>query len=198
LKPYGKVHRDLVRLILQAYPLGVFPMADAQGRISWYTANPRAVLELDALHVPRSLRKTIKRRVYEIRVNTAFRQVMEGCADRSSTWISGGLIDAYTRLHEMGWAHSVEAWRDGELAGGLYGVAMGAAFFGESMFARQPDASKVCVVALVERLNERGYLLLDCQEKTSHMARFGAHLIPASEYESRLARALALEMTFAD
>lgn len=172
-------------------------MADRQGRVGWYTADPRAILELDALHVPRSLRKVIHRGVYEIRFNTAFRDVMQGCADRHSTWISADLIDAYSRLHDMGWSHSVEAWREGELCGGLYGLAMGGAFFGESMFARADDASKVCVVALVERLRARGYVLLDCQELTAHMERFGATLIPATEYEKRLAQALALSRAFA-
>ncbi|MBM3463987.1 MAG: leucyl/phenylalanyl-tRNA--protein transferase [Armatimonadetes bacterium] len=173
-------------------------MADPAGRVRWYTADPRAILELDDLHVPQSLRKTIKRGIYEIRVNTSFRRVMQGCAARSRTWISRSIIDAYSALHERGWAHSVEAWRDGALQGGLYGLAMGGAFFGESMFAAAPDASKVCVVALVERLRARGYVLLDCQELTNHMARFGATLIPAEVYLRRLRAALRMPGGFSD
>lgn len=171
-------------------------MADARGRIDWYTADPRAILELDALHVPRSLTKTIKRGVYEIRIDTAFREVIEGCARRPSTWISRKIIAAYCELNRRGIAHSVEAWRNGELCGGLYGIALGAAFFGESMFAEAPDASKVAVVALVERLRQRGFVLLDCQQKTAHMARFGATLISGREYRLLLQQALQQQAKF--
>jgi leucyl/phenylalanyl-tRNA--protein transferase len=171
-------------------------MADARGRIDFFSYDPRAILELDDVHVPDSLRKTIKRGLYEIRIDTAFREVMQGCATRPRTWISRSMIDAYCELAAIGHAHSVEAWRDGELAGGLYGVTIGGAFFGESMFARAPDASKVCVVKLVERLRERDFVLLDCQERTAHMARFGAKLIPGAEYRRRLAAALVLPRVF--
>ena len=171
-------------------------MAVDDGDVQLYTIDPRGVLELDAVHIPRSLERTIRRGTYEIRVNQAFESVIRGCADRTSTWINESIIKVYTRLHELGVVHSVEAWRDGELCGGLYGLSLGAAFIGESMFARTPDASKVCVVALVERLRERGYLLLDCQDKTAHMERFGAIHIPAADYLGRLDVALREKRSF--
>lgn len=174
----------------------MFPMADGRGRIGWYEADPRAILELDALHVPRSLGRTIRRGIYEVRVDTAFRAVMEGCARRSSTWISGKLIDAYSTLHERGVAHSVEAWRDGTLCGGLYGLAIGGAFFGESMYSDASDASKVCTVALVERMRARGFSLLDCQWRTPHTERFGAIYITKLEYLRRLQLALGQDCQF--
>lgn len=171
-------------------------MADARGRIDWFTADPRAILELDGLHVPRSLCKTIRRAFYEIRIDTIFRSVIEGCARRPSTWISQKIVEAYSTLHTLGYAHSVEAWRGGRLRGGLYGLTLGGAFFGESMFADEADASKVCVVALVERLRARGFVLLDCQQQTAHMARFGATLISGRDYQSRLRLALQTQARF--
>src|SRR5689334_17027130 len=131
------------RLIPLAYAQGIFPMSEADGTIGWYTADPRGILEHDELHVGRSLRATLRRGVYEVRVDTAFRAVMLGCAEREETWISDALVDAYSALHGEGIAHSVEAWHGGHLVGGLYGVALGGAFMGESMFARMADASKV-------------------------------------------------------
>jgi leucyl/phenylalanyl-tRNA---protein transferase len=184
-------------LIVAAYCQGIFPMADEyDGEIGWYSPDPRAVFPLDAFHVPRSVAKVIKRGVFEIRVDTAFEDVMRACAEREETWISDELVGAYTALHRVGLAHSVEAWHEGELAGGLYGVALGGAFMGESMFTRITDASKVCLVALVERLRERGFALLDSQMPTEHLARFGQIVIPREDYLRQLARALRIETSF--
>jgi len=184
-------------LIVAAYCQGIFPMADEiDGEIGWYSPDPRAIFPLDSFHVPRSLAKVIKRGVFEIRVDTAFEEVMRGCAAREETWISEEIIQAYTALHRSGLAHSVEAWYEGELAGGLYGVALGGAFMGESMFTRVTDASKVCLVKLVERLRERGFVLLDSQMPTEHLAKFGQIVIPRAEYLRRLARALRLDRSF--
>jgi leucyl/phenylalanyl-tRNA---protein transferase len=185
------------QLLVRAYCSGVFPMADHRdGRIGWYRPDPRAVMPLDAFHVPRSLRRTIRRGVFETTVNLDFPAVIAACAAREETWISDEVVEAYTALHRLGLAHSVETWRDGRLAGGLYGVALGAAFFGESMFSRETDASKVALVALVERLRERGYTLLDTQFITSHLARFGAVEISRRVYERRLAAALSAGRSF--
>ena len=173
-------------------------MADEyDGEIGWYSPDPRAVFPLDAFHVPRSLARVIKRGVFEVRIDTSFELVMRECAAREETWISDELVEAYTALHRVGLAHSVEAWHEGELAGGLYGVALGGAFMGESMFTRVADASKVCLVALVERLRARGFVLLDSQMPTEHLARFGQIVIPREEYLRQLARALRIETTFA-
>jgi leucyl/phenylalanyl-tRNA--protein transferase len=186
-------------LVLQAYRGGIFPMADESGEIYWFSPDPRCIFPLDRFHVPRSLRKTVARQVFEIRVDTAFEQVIAGCADRpEGTWISDRIRALYTELHRRGFAHSVEAWQDGRMAGGLYGVAIGGAFFGESMFARVSDASKVALVALVERLRSRGYTLLDTQWVTPHLARFGAVEIPRPAYLRRLRLALALPCRFTD
>jgi leucyl/phenylalanyl-tRNA--protein transferase len=184
-------------LLIRAYCSGVFPMADHRdGRIGWYRPDPRAIMPLDTFHVPRSLRRTIRRGVFETTANLDFPGVIAACAAREETWISDEVIEAYTALHHLGLAHSVESWRDGRLAGGLYGVALGAAFFGESMFSRETDASKVALVALVERLRHRGYTLLDTQFMTSHLARFGAVEIRRRDYERRLAAALSLGCSF--
>lgn len=149
--------------LLRAYASGIFPMADERGRLSWYSPDPRAVLEHDNLQISRSLRTAVRQARYEIRFDTAFERVMRGCAGprpgESGTWISDEFIWAYSVLHDHGFAHSVEAWRDGALAGGLYGVSIGVAFMGESMFSLRPDASKVALVALVARLLARGFQL---------------------------------------
>lgn len=185
--------------VLRAYTLGLFPMADRRGHIEWYSPDPRCVLELERFHVPRTLRQTIRRGVFEVRLDTAFAEVIQACADRpEGTWISPRIIAVYTKLHEMGFAHSVESWKEGRLAGGLYGVAIGGAFFGESMFYRVTDASKVALVALIERLRKRGYTLVDTQWSTPHLLRFGAVEIPRDEYLRRLQAALRLNCSFAD
>ncbi|MGH2588801.1 MAG: leucyl/phenylalanyl-tRNA--protein transferase [Dehalococcoidia bacterium] len=186
-------------LLVRAYASGVFPMADGRnGRIRWYAPDPRAVMPLDAFHVPRSLRQTVQRGVFEVTVDADFPAVIRACAEREETWISAEIIRAYTGLHRIGLAHSVECWRDGRLAGGLYGVSLGAAFFGESMFSRETDASKVALVALVERLRERGFTLLDTQYLTPHLAHFGAIEIPRREYERRLAAAVRVPRRFVE
>ncbi|BBL78530.1 leucyl/phenylalanyl-tRNA--protein transferase [Rubrobacter xylanophilus] len=184
-------------LLVECYRRGLFPMADSDGRVGFYRADPRAVLELDALHVSKSLRRVLRRGVYEVRVDRDFEAVIRACADRPETWISEEIIQAFLGLHARGLAHSVEAYRQGQLTGGLYGVTLGGAFFGESMFSRAPDASKVCLVRLVERLRERGYVLLDCQVQSDHLARMGAVEIPEAEFMRRLAGALRLSRSFA-
>ncbi len=187
-----------VEILEACYRAGAFPMADGYGRIEFYRSDPRSVLEFEDLRVSKSLGRVIRKGVYEVRVDEDFEGVVRACADREETWISAEIVAAYTRLHRAGKAHSVEAYdRDGELVGGLYGVSLGGAFMGESMFSRASDASKVCLVYLVGRLRERGYVLLDCQIQNDHLARMGAHEIPGPEYDRRLARALLLDRSFA-
>jgi leucyl/phenylalanyl-tRNA--protein transferase len=194
------MHPDLQPdLLLSAYASGIFPMADEDGEIYWYSPDPRAVIELDAFHVTRSLRKVIARRRYDISVDTAFAAVMQACADRAEgTWISADIVDAYCRLHALGYAHSVEARREGRLVGGLYGVALRGAFFGESMFFRETDASKVALAFLVERMQQRGFVLLDVQFMTEHLRQFGACEIPRQDYLRRLGQALTVSCSFVD
>jgi leucyl/phenylalanyl-tRNA--protein transferase len=185
-----------VEILEACYRAGAFPMADEHGRIEFYRADPRSVLEFEDLHVSRSLRRVIRKGPYEVRADEDFEGVIRACAEREETWIDAEIIDAYLRLHHAGKAHSVEAYREGELVGGLYGVTLGAAFMGESMFTRARDASKVCLVSLVERLKERGFVLLDCQIQNPHLARMGAREIPEIEYLRRLEHALRLERSF--
>lgn len=186
--------------ILHAYAQGVFPMTDPDGEVRWYTADPRGILPLDAFHVPSSLAQFMRSASYPyvVKVDTAFEATMRGCMHQrqGETWISNRLIAAYARLHELGFAHSVETWMDKELVGGLYGVAMGGAFFGESMFHTRRDASKCALVALVDRLRERQYMLLDTQATTPHLRKFGCIDIPAREYLRRLHRALIVNRRF--
>ncbi|GIW75531.1 MAG: leucyl/phenylalanyl-tRNA--protein transferase [Phycisphaerae bacterium] len=188
-------------LLLTAYSQGIFPMTDPDGVTRWYSTDPRGVLPLDQFHCPRTLRQIVRQQRFEIRINTAFESVMRFCkdvprGDTRSSWISEELIRVYTDLHRLGYAHSVEAWQKGQLAGGLYGVALGGAFFGESMFHRVSNASKVCLVHLVQRLRDRGYVLLDTQMVTEHMTQFGATLIPACDYLQQLHQALQKECRF--
>ena len=171
-------------------------MADQQGKIRWYAPDPRAILEHDNLHVSRSLRATIRKGIYEIRMDSAFEKVMRYCANREETWINEEFIKTYTYLHRLGLAHSVEAWHNGRLVGGLYGIALGGAFMGESMFSHATDASKVCLVALVEHLKRRGYILHDTQFVTPHLATLGVTEIARQEYERRLQEALLLPCTW--
>jgi leucyl/phenylalanyl-tRNA---protein transferase len=187
--------------LLSAYAQGIFPMADRDGSIRFYTADPRGVIPLDhRFHVPSTLAQLMRKDppVFDIRIDYDFSQTMRGCMDARSdgTWINEELIRAYTRLHELGFAHSVEAWQDEQLVGGLYGVSMGGAFFGESMFHRVSDASKVALVHLVERLRRQKYDLLDSQATTGHLRRFGAIDIPAAEYLVRLRKALSKQCEF--
>ncbi|HWQ14965.1 MAG TPA: leucyl/phenylalanyl-tRNA--protein transferase [Roseiflexaceae bacterium] len=188
-------------LLLSAYCQGVFPMADERGRIGFYDPDPRAIIPLDSFHVPRRLARTVRSGAFEIRVDTQFRRVVEECAapapGRETTWISAEIVAAYTALHELGFAHSVEAWRDGRLVGGLYGVAVRGLFAGESMFSRERDASKVALVHLVERLRRGGFVLLDTQFVVGpHMLQFGTVEIPRAEYRRRLAAALRVAAEF--
>lgn len=180
-------------LVLAAYSQGVFPMAHPEegNEIYWYAPDPRAILPLDRFHVPHNLRKLVRRGSFHITSDRCFDEVIQACADREETWISDEIIAVYGALHRAGFAHSVEAWLDGELAGGLYGVALGRAFFGESMFHHVTDASKVALVHLVERLRCGGYVLLDTQFSTPHLRRFGVTEIPRKMYEHQLGTALS-------
>lgn len=181
--------------LINAYRNGIFPWFSAGQPILWWSPEQRAVLYPDEVLISRSLRKTIRSRPYEIRVDTAFGDVMRACAgprrDAAGTWITDDMIDAYQRLHDMGIAHSVEAWRAGELVGGLYGVALGRVFFGESMFFRAPDASKIAFVTLVRQLRRWGYELIDCQIASAHLARFGARHIPRALFLNHLRKLCA-------
>jgi leucyl/phenylalanyl-tRNA--protein transferase len=173
--------------LLLAYSMGIFPWYSEGQPILWWSPDPRLVLIPGELKVSRSLRQTIRKNTYSVTVDRAFSDVIRLCADihrahDGGTWITGEMAEAYTRLHRLGVAHSVESWRDGELAGGLYGVALGAAFFGESMFSLSADASKVAFVALVRRLIRQGFRLVDCQVSTAHLKGFGARDIPRAEF----------------
>jgi len=186
-------------LLLAAYAAGYFPMADSRdGPIRWYSPDPRAIIPLDGLKISRSLRQVLKKNVYEIQVDKAFESVIRNCAARDETWISEEIVQSYLELHCLGFAHSVEAWREDLLIGGLYGVALGGAFFGESMFSRRRDASKVALVHLVERLRAREFVLLDTQFTTPHLKRLGAIEIGRDDYMQRLRRAIRLKRTFLD
>ena len=181
-----------------AYCNGYFPMANPRtGEIGWYSPDPRTIFEFDTFHIPRSLKLTLKKKPFDIRMNERFEEVMCACAQRPETWISEAIIKSYVQLHLVGIAHSVETWKDGVLVGGLYGVAIRGAFFGESMFSKMKDASKVALVHLVMRLKEKGYTLLDTQFTTPHLQRFGAREIPRAEYLQRLEEALTINCSFA-
>lgn len=178
-------------LLIRAYANGVFPMGDDDtGAVRWHAPDPRAHLPLDEFHIPRNLRRRVRRREFEVTADQAFASVIEACADRPRTWITPRIIGVYTELHERGYAHSVECWQDGELAGGLYGVTLKGAFFGESMFYRVSNASKVALVHLVRQLRAGGYTLLDTQYSTEHLERFGVTTIPRPAFEQKLIRAL--------
>jgi leucyl/phenylalanyl-tRNA---protein transferase len=184
-------------MLLRAYSIGLFPMADSADdpELFWVEPEIRGIIPLDRFHVSRSLTKAIRRRPFDIRFDTAFAEVMEGCAqpapDRPTTWINDTIRSLYAALHNMGHAHSVEAWEGDALVGGLYGVSLGAAFFGESMFSRRTGASKICLVHLVERLRSKGFQLLDTQFTTEHLKSFGAVDVPKAQYEVLLAKAIA-------
>jgi leucyl/phenylalanyl-tRNA---protein transferase len=189
-------------LLLCAYAGGVFPMANDRfdPTIHWIEPRRRGILPLEAFHVPKSLRKVVRQRRFEIRADSAFAQVIEACAasrpERPRTWLNDELVELYCGLHERGFAHSVEAWADGRLVGGLYGVSIGAAFFGESMFTRRRDASKVALVELVERLRVGGYRLLDTQFVTDHLRRFGAIEVSRPAYRALLREAIETPAMF--
>lgn len=189
-------------LLLRAYAMGIFPMARSRGdqRLYWIDPDQRGILPLEDFHIPRSLRKTLKRGLFELRVDNAFEAVMAGCAEattgRPDTWINQEIIRLFVELHHLGIAHSVETWRDGKLVGGLYGLSLGSAFFGESMFSRETDASKVALVDLVARLKRGGYILLDTQFVTEHLSRFGATEIPRHQYLKLLGSAVDMPAAF--
>lgn len=182
-------------LILRAYAAGIFPMGDHAGQIRWYSPEPRCIIDLNNFHISKRLARTYRQDVFELRINSAWDQVMRLCA-RPETWINDEIIRVYTELHQLGFAHSVEAYKDGRLAGGLYGVSIRGAFMGESMFHLERDASKVCLIYLVERMKNQGMVLLDSQYMTSHLSTFGAISIARSEYLSRLSDALMLNCSF--
>ncbi|MCY0094687.1 leucyl/phenylalanyl-tRNA--protein transferase [Hoeflea ulvae] len=183
-------------LLLRAYASGLFPMADSADdpEIYWVEPELRGVVPLDQFHIPKRLARKVRQQPFEIRLNTAFDAVVAACAEsvetRPSTWINATISGLYSNLHQLGHAHSVEAWHDGKLVGGLYGVSLRRAFFGESMFSRATDASKICLVHLVERLRARKFVLLDTQFTTDHLKRFGAIDVPRHEYAGMLAEAL--------
>jgi len=191
----GRRSRDsdiTVDMLLRAYSIGLFPMAEAADdpELFWVEPDLRGIIPLNDFHVSKSLAKAIRKKPFDIRFDTAFTAVMVGCAaeapDRPNTWINETIRKLYTELHEIGHAHSVEAWDGDELVGGLYGVSLGAAFFGESMFSRRTNASKICLVHLVERLRTQGFMLLDTQFTTEHLKTFGAIDVPKDEYAKML------------
>lgn len=187
--------------LIYAYASGVFPMADsATGEIHWYRPDPRAIIPIDTYQPSRSLKPILNKGIFEIKVDQQFRRVMEFCAEprpyEPETWISTELIDVYTELHHMGFAHSVEAYVEGELVGGLYGVHIGAAFFGESMFTRASNASKVCFHYLIELLRKNNFELLDSQFMNDNVKRYGAIEISRTAYEKRLAKAINRSCNF--
>lgn len=183
--------------LLLAYHQGIFPWFAPGEPILWWSPDPRMVLVPSELHIPRSLAKTLRHKPYEIRFDTAFRSVISHCAGsarpgQDGTWIVPEVIDAYCRLHALGWAHSAECWMDGELVGGLYGVAIGKMFYGESMYTQRPDASKLAFVHLVQWLQQQDYGLIDCQMRTDHLARFGGREIGRVDFLAELRRLTAL------
>jgi leucyl/phenylalanyl-tRNA--protein transferase len=189
-------------LLLSAYASGWFPMAVDGGEIRWFSPDPRGIIPLETFHMPRRLARVIRKGVFRIEIDRAFESVMRACAeaerdaDDPGTWISDEIVRSYCALHERGVAHSVETWQGDRLVGGLYGVALGGAFFGESMFHRETDASKVALVALVQRLRARGYTLLDTQWVTEHLEQFGAIEISRSRYVRLLDASLRKDCTF--
>jgi leucyl/phenylalanyl-tRNA---protein transferase len=190
-------------LLVSAYASGWFPMAVEGGEIRWFSPDPRGIIPLDRFTVPKRLARVWRQRRFEIAVDRAFADVMRACAEADrdpgdpGTWITTEIVDSYVELHRRGLAHSIEAWRDGCLAGGLYGVALGGAFFGESMFHRETDASKIALLALVERMRGQGFRLLDIQWTTQHLEQFGAIEIPRKDYLRQLEGALRVNCQFA-
>lgn len=196
-------------LLVRAYLAGAFPMAEGRsGRVSWYSPEPRAVMPfvegdpLGAFHVRKSLAKNVRRAAFDMTQDRAFAEVIAGCAeprvDDADTWISPAIVSAFTELHRHGLAHSVEAWDGARLVGGIYGLALGGAFFGESMFSRRPNASQVCLVHLVEHLRSRGYTLFDVQFVNPHLEQFGVVEVRRERYMQMLAEAVALPVAWGD
>lgn len=183
--------------LIHAYCEGVFPMGEEDGGISWYRPRMRGILPVADFHLPRRFQQYLRSCPFEVRWDTAFGDVVRGCADRETTWITDTILEAYEELHALGFAHSAEVWREGRLVGGVYGVAIGGAFFGESMFSREPQASKVALARLQARLQQRGFILHDTQWTTPHLAQFGGHEIPNADYLDLLAQAVRLPVSFA-
>lgn len=185
--------------LLNAYCNGLFPMANERdGEIHWFSPEQRGIIPLDGFNISRSLRQTIRKKKFAVRINSNFEATIRACAEREDVWISETIIQSYLRLHKLGRAHSVECWNNEKLVGGLYGVAIGGAFFGESMFSRMTDASKVALIYLVKRMNERGFILLDVQYSTPHLLSLGCIEIPHLEYMQRLQKAVQLNCHFMD
>jgi len=196
-EPAGKIIDP--DFLLSAYAAGYFPMAESQGgEIRWYSPDPRAIIPLDGLKISRSLKQTLKKGIFQISVSTLFEDVVRRCAARKDTWISEDIVRSYLQLHRQGYAHSVECWRGDKLVGGLYGVALGRAFFGESMFSQVKDASKVALVHLVERLNLKKFQLLDTQFITRHLVTLGAVEIARKEYLDLLKKVVRQPCSFLD
>ena len=186
--------------LLLAYRSGIFPWFEEGLPVLWWSPDPRAVLELDALHISRRLQRTYRREPFHLSINQSFQQVMHGCAEgrQEGTWITESMVDAYTELHRRGFAHSVEAWHGSQLVGGIYGVSIGGFFAGESMFHRKRDASKIALIYLVDHLRSRGFSLFDLQILNDHTARLGAREISRDEYLGRLERTIELPIQFAE
>jgi leucyl/phenylalanyl-tRNA--protein transferase len=185
-------------ILLEAYSKGIFPMAESREAedVEWYTAHRRGIMPLDQFRVSKNVQREIRKGIYECRVDTEFKTVMEACADRDSTWINDIILNSYQLMHQMGYAHSVEVFVNDELAGGLYGVSLGAAFFGESMFRYRKECDKIALYFCHQILVEQGFELWDTQFYTEHLGRFGCMEIEAAEYEERLASALNKECVF--
>jgi leucyl/phenylalanyl-tRNA--protein transferase len=201
-RPFAPGYSIPTDLLLKAYATGVFPMAEsaADPEVFWVRPEKRGIIPLDGFHVPKSLAKTLRKGLFDIRFDFDFEATIDGCAEkraeRASTWINAPIREAYIRLYRLGYCHSVEAWQGDQLVGGLYGVTLGRVFFGESMFSKKTDASKICLVHLVARLKERGFALLDTQFTTEHLKHFGALDVPRAKYEIMLAEALKGEARF--
>lgn len=194
------MHAELhPQLVLEAYAQGVFPMGGAGGQINWYTADPRTIFEPSTFHVPRSLRQIYRQGRFELTIDREFGSVIRACADREEgTWINRDIERVFIELHEVGFAHSVEAWQGGELVGGLYGLVLGGAFMGESMFYCVANASKVALVHLVRHMKQRGMVLLDTQFPTPHLKQFNCISVPRAEYMRRLKAAMSLPVSFGE
>lgn len=185
-------------LLLRAYAAGIFPMSESRDdpELFWVDPLRRGVMPLDGFHISRSLARRLRRGGFEVTIDRAFKDVVAACADREETWINDALFDMYNRLHRMGFAHSLEVWMDEKLAGGVYGVTLGAAFFGESMFSRRTDASKIALAFLVDRLREGGFILFDTQFLTDHLKSLGGKEISRASYRARLQEALSRQGDF--
>src|SRR5438046_3050063 len=183
-------------LLLQGYRLGVFPMAMEDDSIAWFSPDPRAIIPLENFHVPHALQRVSRKKIFELKIDNRFGEVIRACAKRNDPWINREIVESYERLHELGYAHSVEAWSKNKLVGGLYGVAVAGAFFGESMFHRVTDASKIALVAFVEHLRAHKFALLDTQWLTPHLQQFGGIEISRDDYLRLLRRAVELPRRF--